>query len=89
MNKSDIDHYWYAFLASLPADSKYFGKTYVVERFGDDLKLADELGQLAASGKKNSHLLRFMGVGGGEEAHSPTWLDIHCAGWKRPAHLYY
>ena len=54
MNKSDIDHYWYAFLASLPADSKYFGKTYVVEGFGDDPKLADELGQLAASGKKTA-----------------------------------
>ena len=52
MNKSDIEHYWYAFLASLPANSTYFGKTYVAEGFGDNPKLADELGQLIVSGKK-------------------------------------
>ena len=52
MNKSEIEHYWYAFLASLPANSKYFGKTYVAEGFGDNPKLADELGQLIVSGKK-------------------------------------
>ena len=52
MNKSDIEHYWYAFLASLPANSHYFGKTYVAEGFGDNPKLADELGQLIVSGKK-------------------------------------
>ena len=52
MNKSEIERYWYAFLSSLPANSKYFGKTYVAERFGDNPKLADELGQLIMSGKK-------------------------------------
>jgi len=52
MNKSEIEHYWYAFLASLPTHSKYFGKTYVAEGFGDNPKLADELGQLIVSGKK-------------------------------------
>jgi uncharacterized protein YhfF len=52
MNKSKIEHYWYAFLSSLPAHSTYFGKTYVAEGFGDNPKLADELGQLIVSGKK-------------------------------------
>ncbi len=52
MNKSDIEHYWYAFLASLPASSLYFGKSYVVEPFGDNPKLADELGYLIVSGIK-------------------------------------
>ena len=52
MNKSDIEHYWYAFLSSLPANSKYFGKTYVVEGFGDNPMLAEELAQLVVSGIK-------------------------------------
>ena len=52
MNKSEIERYWYAFLSSLPANSKYFGKNYVAEGFGDNPKLADELGQLIVSGKK-------------------------------------
>jgi uncharacterized protein YhfF len=52
MNKSDIELYWYAFLASLPASSLYFGKSYVVEPFGDNPKLADELGHLIVSGIK-------------------------------------
>ncbi|MDO9302354.1 MAG: ASCH domain-containing protein [Anaerolineales bacterium] len=52
MNKSKIEHYWYAFLSSLPANSKYFGKTYVAEGFGDHPKLADELGYLVVSGIK-------------------------------------
>jgi uncharacterized protein YhfF len=54
MNGSDIDHYWYAFLASQPSNSPYFGKTYVAERFGDNPKLADELGQLVVGGKKTA-----------------------------------
>ena len=52
MNKSEIEHYWYAFLSSLPANSKYFGKTYVAEGFGDNPKLAEELAQLVVSGIK-------------------------------------
>ena len=52
MNKSEIERYWYAFLSSLPANSNYFGKNYVAEGFGDNPKLADELGQLIVSGKK-------------------------------------
>jgi uncharacterized protein YhfF len=52
MNKANIEHYWYAFLASLPFNSLYFGKTYVVEGFGDNPELADELGRLIVSGIK-------------------------------------
>ena len=52
MNKANIEHYWYAFLASLPFNSLYFGKTYVVEGFGDNPELADELSQLIVSGIK-------------------------------------
>ena len=52
MNESEIERYWYAFLSNLPANSKYFGKPYVAEGFGDNPKLVDELGQLILSGKK-------------------------------------
>jgi uncharacterized protein YhfF len=52
MKTSDIEHYWYAFLSSLPSNSTYFGKTYVAEGFGDNPSLADELGQLIVSGIK-------------------------------------
>ena len=49
---ADIENYWYAFLATLPSNSPYFGKTYIAESFGDNPKLADELGQLVVSGIK-------------------------------------
>ena len=52
MNESDIENYWYAFLATLPSNSLYFEKTYITESFGDNPKLADELGQLVVSGRK-------------------------------------
>lgn len=52
MNKSEIERYWYAFLSSQPSNSKYFGKSYVAEGFGDNPKLADDLGHLVASGEK-------------------------------------
>ena len=52
MNESDIENYWYAFLATLPSNSLYFEKTYIAESFGDNPKLADELGQLVVSGRK-------------------------------------
>jgi uncharacterized protein YhfF len=54
MDKSTIDHYWYAFLASLPQNSRYFGKTYVAEGFGSTPKVADELGQLVVNGIKTA-----------------------------------
>ena len=72
MNKSEIEHYWYAFLSSLPANSKYFGKNYVAEGFGDNPELADELGQLIVSGKKTGTCSCIVGVGSGGESHSPS-----------------
>lgn len=52
MNESIVDHYWYSFLHSLPPDSRYFGKPYVAECFGDNPALAQELGQLVLDGVK-------------------------------------
>jgi uncharacterized protein YhfF len=46
--------YWNAFLASLSPLSPYYGKPYILERFGDTLQLADELGQLVVSGVKTA-----------------------------------
>jgi uncharacterized protein YhfF len=46
--------YWNAFLASLSPLSTYYGKIYILERFGDSLQLADELGQLVVSGIKTA-----------------------------------
>jgi uncharacterized protein YhfF len=54
MNKSAIEHFWYAFLASLPPDSTYFGKSYIVDNFGDNPALADELAQLVVHGLKTA-----------------------------------
>jgi uncharacterized protein YhfF len=47
-----IEEYWSAFLASQPADSPYYQKSYVAEGFGDGSALADELGGLIVSGIK-------------------------------------
>jgi uncharacterized protein YhfF len=52
MNESDIEKYWQAFLATLPSNSVYLGKTFIAESFGDNPKLADELGQLVVNGTK-------------------------------------
>jgi uncharacterized protein YhfF len=52
MNESDIENYWHAFLATLPSNSVYLGKTFIAESFGDNPELADELGQLVVSGRK-------------------------------------
>ena len=52
MDESTLDHYWYAFLHSLPPNSRYFGKTYIAEGFGDSPNLAQELGQLVVDGIK-------------------------------------
>ena len=46
--------YWNAFLAKLSPLSSYYGRPYILERFGDSLQLADELGQLVVSGKKTA-----------------------------------
>jgi uncharacterized protein YhfF len=47
-----IEAYWSAFLATQPDDSPHRQKSYVAEAFGDGSALADELGQLVASGIK-------------------------------------
>lgn len=52
MINASIANYWDAFLSSLPADSPYSNKSFVAESFGDGPALAEELGQLAASGVK-------------------------------------
>jgi uncharacterized protein YhfF len=46
--------YWNSFLASQPSFSPYFGRQYVLERFGDSPQLADELGRLVVSGIKTA-----------------------------------
>ena len=51
-NNLSAEEYWNSFLATLPSDSPYHGKTYVAEGFGDHPKLADELGALIVSGIK-------------------------------------
>ena len=51
-SKASIEKYWNSFLATLPSDSPYHGKTYVAEGFGDHPSLADELGALVVSGIK-------------------------------------
>jgi uncharacterized protein YhfF len=85
MNESNIERYWYAFLSSLPANSKYFGKTYVAEGFGDTPKLADELGQLIASGIKTgtcSALWEWEAEG--KAIPQPGWISIVLDGLGQP-----
>lgn len=52
MTNPNIEKYWESFLASLPSDSPYHGKSYIAEGFGDNSELADELGQLVLAGIK-------------------------------------
>lgn len=54
MDTSAIEHFWYAFLASLPPNSSYFGKHYIADSFGDNPALADELAQLVVHGLKTA-----------------------------------
>jgi uncharacterized protein YhfF len=85
MNKSDIDHYWYAFLASLPAHSTYFGKTYVAEAFGDNPKLADELGQLVINGKKTATCSALWEWEAEKKSiPQPGWITIVLDGQDQP-----
>ncbi len=46
--------YWNAFHATLSPLSLYYGRPYILERFGDTLQMADELGQLVISGIKTA-----------------------------------
>ena len=85
MKQSDIDHYWYAFLDSQPAHSTYFGKTYVAEAFGDDRKLADELGQLVLSGKKTATCSALWEWEAEKKPiPQPGWLTIVLNGQDQP-----
>jgi uncharacterized protein YhfF len=85
MNKSNIEHYWYAFLASLPPNSRYFGKAYIAEGFGDTPKLADELGQLVASGiKKATCSALWEWEAKGEPIPQPGLLSIVLDGLEHP-----
>ena len=51
MSESNIGAYWETFLEKFPA---YRGKPYIVEPFGDNPALADELGTLVLSGRKSA-----------------------------------
>jgi uncharacterized protein YhfF len=85
MNKSDIEHYWYAFLATLPSNSPYFGKIYAAEGFGDTPSLVNELGQLVVSGKKTgtcSALWEWEAQG--KPIPQPGWISIVLDGWDQP-----
>jgi uncharacterized protein YhfF len=52
--KATVQNYWEQFLASLPPESPYRGKTYVAEGWGDSPALAEELGALIARGIKTA-----------------------------------
>ncbi len=51
MTQADIESYWENFLTAHPS---YRGKPYIVEPFGDNPALADELGNLVLSGRKSA-----------------------------------
>lgn len=51
MTQAEIESYWENFLAAHPS---YRGKPYIVEPFGDNPALADELGNLVLSGRKSA-----------------------------------
>lgn len=54
MDSERVEAYWKEFLAALPQDSPYRGKTYIAEGWGDSPQMADELGALIAAGKKTA-----------------------------------
>src|SRR5215216_3355680 len=54
MTEETVKQYWDRFLASLPPDSPYRTKTYVAEGWGDNPRLADELGALIVQGSKTA-----------------------------------
>lgn len=51
MTEASMEAYWEKFLAAHPS---YRGSPYVVEPFGDNPALADELGNLVLSGRKSA-----------------------------------
>lgn len=54
MNSQRYEAFWQAFLATLPADSRYHHLPYTAEKWGDGPELADELGHLIADGSKTA-----------------------------------
>ncbi|HEX2740788.1 MAG TPA: hypothetical protein VHM69_10085 [Rubrobacter sp.] len=52
MNDNRIEAYWQSYLATLPADSPVRDERFVVERWGDSSRMADELGALISNGTK-------------------------------------
>jgi uncharacterized protein YhfF len=76
---------WQAFLASLPVDSPYRQRTYIVEPWGDTPALADELGGLIAAGTKTaacSPLVEFESQG--QPIPAPGLLTIVIDGRGEP-----
>lgn len=51
MTQANVETYWENFLTVHPS---YRGKPYIVEPFGDNPALADELGNLVLSGRKSA-----------------------------------
>ena len=54
MGKDRIEAYWQKFLATLPPDSPYHGKSYITNGWGDSPEMADELGALIVNGTKTA-----------------------------------
>ena len=54
MTQENVEAYWQSFLATLPHDSPYQGKTYIAEGWGDSPAMADELGALVVQGTKTA-----------------------------------
>lgn len=49
-----VKSYWQEFMSIVPADSPYRTKNYIAESWGDNPKLADELGDLIVRGIKTA-----------------------------------
>ena len=85
MYESTVDHYWYAFLHSLPPESRYFGKTYIAEAFGDNPDLAQELGLLVVDGiKSGTCSALWEWIAEGNPIPQPGLISIVLDGTKEP-----
>ncbi len=54
MDRNDVEQYWRAYLATLPADSPIREERYVAEQLGDNPDLANRLGALIVNGVKTA-----------------------------------
>jgi uncharacterized protein YhfF len=54
MTDAKVESYWDEFLKTQPPDSPYRGRMYIVDHFGDNPALADELAALVLSGVKTA-----------------------------------